>query len=114
MSEDYLGSGLYLDTSLDFDPNGIGDLRTVDGSDELQKDLAFQLLITLQEFVGPPLTPAVRADIKDLTIDTITSDTRVDDIDRGSLRVEKPDKNTIRLQAIVTANGTKQELVFTI
>ena len=112
MSERSLGSGLYLDKSLDFDPNTTGDLRTVSGSDELQKDLAFQLLITLDEFIGPPLTPATRADIKDLTIDTILSDSRVDSIDRGSLTIGKPDRHSIRLQVVVFADDERQELVF--
>lgn len=112
MPEENLGSGLYLDRELDFDPNETGDLRTISGSDELQKDLAFQLLITLDDFIGPPLTPGTRADIKSLTVDTITSDSRVDALDRGSMQVRKPDRNSIVIQVIVFAGGEEQELVF--
>lgn len=112
MPEENLGSGLYLDQNLDFDPNTTGDLRTVSGSEELQKDLAFQLLITLDEFIGPPLTPGTRADIKSRTVDTITSDSRVDSLDRGSLQVQKPNRNSIRLSVVVFAGGEEQELVF--
>jgi hypothetical protein len=112
MPEENLGSGLYLDQELDFDPSTTGDLRTVDGSEELQKDLAFQLLIVLSDYIGPPLTPGTRADIKSLTVDTITSDSRVDSIDRGSMQVTKPTPESIRVQVLVIADGDEQELVF--
>lgn len=112
MPEENLGSGLYLDQTLDFDPSTTGDLRTVSGSEELQKDLAFQLLIVLDEFIGPPLTPGTRAEIKSLTIDTITSDSRVDSIDRGSMVVSKPTPESIRVKVFVIAEGEQQELVF--
>lgn len=114
MPEENLGSGVYVDQNLDFDPNETGDLRTISGSAELQKDLAFQLLITLDRFVGPPLTPGTRADIKSRTVDTITSDTRVDSIDRGSIRVEKPNPESIRIEATVTAGGEQQQFVFNV
>jgi hypothetical protein len=112
MPEKNLGSGLYLDQTLDFDPSTTGDLRTVSGSEELQKDLAFQLLIVLGDYIGPPLTPGTRAEIKSLTVDTITSDSRVDRIDRGSMQVLKPNPNSIRIQVLVIAEGDEQELVF--
>jgi len=112
MPEENLGSGLYLDQTLDFDPSTTGDLRTVDGSEELQKDLAFQLLIVLSDYIGPPLTPGTRAEIKTLTVDTITSDSRVDTLDRGSMQVSKPTPESIRIQVFVTAGGDEQELVF--
>jgi hypothetical protein len=112
MPEENLGSGLYLDSNLDFDPNETGDLRTVSGSEELQKDLAFQLIYVLQEYIGPPLEPAIRSEIKSKTVDTVLADERVDSIDRGSLTVRKPDKNSIVIQADVVADGDKEELVF--
>lgn len=112
MPERNLGSGLYLDSDLDLGVGTTGDLRTVSGSEELQKDLAFQLLITLQEYIGPPLTPATRADIKSRTVDTILSDTRVDTLDRGSMTVTKPTPESIRIEAVVYAGGEEQELIF--
>ena len=114
MPEKNLGSGLYLDQTLDFDPSTTGDLRTVSGSEELQKDLAFQLLIVLSDYIGPPLTPGTRAEIKSRTVDTILSDIRVDSIDRGSMTVSKPNPESIRIQAFVIAEGEEQELVFNI
>lgn len=112
MPEINLGSGLYLDQSLDFDVSTTGDLQTTSGSEELQKDLAFQLLIILDDLMGQPLTPDTRAQIKSLTLDTILSDSRVDDVDRGSLTIGKPNPESIRIEAIATASGQPQELVF--
>lgn len=112
MPEENLGSGLYLDQTLDFDPNETGDLRTTSGSEELQKDLAFQLLIVLQDYIGPPLTPGTRSEIKSLTVDTITSDVRVDSVDRGSMRVQKVNPESIRISVVVTADGEREDLVF--
>lgn len=112
MPEENLGSGLYLDQNLDFDPSTTGDLRTVDGSDELQKDLAFQLLIVLSDYIGPPLTPGTRSEIKSLTVDTILSDSRVQDLDRGSMTVTKPNAESITIEVFVTADGGEHEMVF--
>ena len=112
MPEDNLGSGLYLDQNLDFDPSTTGDLRTTSGSEELQKDLAFQLLIVLDDYIGPPLTPGTRSEIKSLTVDTILSDSRVTSIDRGAMTVSKPNPESIRIEAFVTADGSNHELVF--
>jgi len=112
MAEENLGSGLFLDQSLDFDPSSTGDLRTVSGSEELEKDLSFQLIIILSDSIGQPITPATRSEIRSLAVDTITSDSRVDSIDRGSIELTKPDRETIRLQAVVTAGGETRELVF--
>jgi hypothetical protein len=112
MPEENLGSGLYLDQSLDLGVGSTGDLRTVSGGEELQKDLAFQLIIILSDLKGQPLTPDTRAEIKSLTLDTILSDSRVDDVDRGSMVIEKPDQNSISIEAFVEALGTGQDLVF--
>jgi hypothetical protein len=112
MPEDSLGSGLYLDQTLDFDINTTGDLRSSSGSAELEKDLSFQLLIILDGVKGQPLTPALRADVKDLTTNTLLSDSRVQSVDQGSMQVSKPNPEAIRINAVVTALGTEQELVF--
>jgi len=114
MPEENLGSGLYLDSGLDFDPSERGDLRTVSGSEELQKDLAAQLLFTLDEYTGAPLEPAVRSEIRSKTVDTMLADDRVNSVDRGSITVTKPDRNTIRIQLVLFSAGEGQELVFNI
>jgi len=114
MSDSSLGSGLYLDTNFDLDVGQTGDLRSVNGVDELQKDLAFQLTILLDNFIGQPLSPETEAQIKSITIDTLSSDNRVGQVDRSSITVRKPDRNTIAIQAPVIADNERRELVFEI
>jgi len=111
MPEENLGSGLYLDQTLDFGVGSTGDLRHISGSSELEKDLSFQLLIILDDLMGQPLTPEVEAQVKSLTVDTILSDSRVDDIDRGSMNLFKPNAESLIIQTLVTAGGSEQELV---
>jgi len=112
MAEEDLGAGIYLDRTLDFEVGGTGDLRTTSGGEELEKDLSFQLLIVLDELKGQRLTPETEANIKSLTVDTITSDVRVEAIDRGSIQVRKPGRNSLRIDAFVTTTDSEYELVF--
>lgn len=114
MSEDNLGSGLYLDQTLDLSVNTTGDIQTVSGSKELQKDLSFQLLILLKGYTGQPLTPEVRSEIKDTTIDALLSDSRVDSVNRGAIAVQRVGQSSIKLEVLLTALGGSQEFVFTI
>lgn len=112
MPEENLGAGPYLDSTLDFGVSRTGDLRHTSGSEELEKDLSFQLLIILDDFIGQPLTPELEAQVKSLTVDTITSDSRIRDVDRGSIRLFKPDRESLTISAPVEADGQEQELVF--
>lgn len=114
MAEDNLGAGLYLDQTLDFGVGSTGDLRYEEGSSELEKDLSFQLLIILDDLRGQPLTPETEAKIKSRTVDTITSDVRVDDLDRGSMQVAKPNGESLVIQTYVRAGGERQQLVLNV
>jgi hypothetical protein len=114
MSERFFGSGLYLDNTFDLDVGQTGDLRSVEGVDELQKDLAFQLTILLDDLVGQPLDPETEAQVKSITIDVLTSDNRVEDVDRSGITVRKPRRDTITIQTPVIADNETRDLVFEI
>lgn len=110
---DRLGRGIYLDQTLDFDISSTGDIRnTGNGSNELQKDLAFQLKIVLSPYVGEPLTPNNESEIKSDTVDTLLSDNRVRDVDRSTLSVKRTDRNTLSISTVATTAGGEQELIF--
>jgi hypothetical protein len=114
MSESNLGAGLYLDSKFDLNVAQTGDLRSSSGSEELEKDLAFQLKIVLDDIVGQPLTPDVRAEIISLTIDTITSDLRVQTLDRSSITVTRVRSDALFVEALVETKSGEQELVLSI
>lgn len=107
-----LGAGIALDETLDFSINGSGDIASTSGAEELEKDLSFQLLIILSDFKGQPLRPETESEIKSLTVDTISSDVRVDEVDRGSVEVEKPGREAIRIGVPVSTLQGEHELVF--
>lgn len=114
MVEQNLGSGLYLDEDLDLTVDELGDIETSFGIEELQKDLSFQLIFVLDPYIGQPLTTDVVSQVRSKTVDTVTADTRVDSVDRGSMTVRKPDPESITIQLNIFADGSEEELVFTL
>jgi hypothetical protein len=112
MAEENLGSGIELTQSFDFTLTPDGDIATVSGTEEINKDIAFQLSIILSPFEGSRLTPSVKNKIKSRTIDTLNSDNRVNTVDSSSITVRGVGDGTIRVDANYFAGGTQQELIF--
>lgn len=112
---DEFGSGLYLDQSLDFDVGPTGDLRTVDGVDELEKDLSVQMVASLQQYLGQPPTSNLDAQIFRTASDIATADTRVSSVIRSESTISfSQDRESITiLLAARTTSGT-QQLIFEI
>lgn len=88
MSEDNLGSGQYLDQNLDFEVDAGGDIQTSSGIDELQKDLAVQMIVSLSQFIGESPTPETEADIKRMAYRVAIADVRVSSVNRENITVE--------------------------
>lgn len=107
-----LGDGFFLDQTLDFEIAPDGDLRGEKGADELSKDLAFQLIIILDDLQGQPLTPDVRGQVKSLTVDTLLSDSRVVRVDESGIRVRQIGEGTLRVAVSLTTTEGPEELVF--
>lgn len=108
-----LGRGIFLDQALDFDLTNTGDVRmTVNGSRELQKDLAFQLKIVLDPFLGQRLTPNTKSEIKSDTIAVLISDSRVRDVDRSGVSIRETGRSSLAITATVNTIEGQQELVF--
>jgi hypothetical protein len=113
MSGREFGSGINIDSSFDFSINQNGDLEKVDGVEELNKDLAIQLSIALDEFRGQPLDNELKAEVKQQTIDTISADVRVQTVRSGRFQVDKPTRDTLAVKVPYITQNTEQELVFT-
>lgn len=110
--EEDLGSGIALDESFDFEVSPRGDIDSVSGAEELNKDLAFQLNILLDEFRGQPLNNELKSNIKTRTIDGINSDVRVDFVRESEIQIRQTDRNTISLLVPYNSEAGDQELVF--
>lgn len=109
------GSGVSLDSSFDFVVGANGDLETEDGINELQKDLAFQIAITLDQYLGRPPTKNTRAQALDAAAKVVLADPRVDSVDKEQSDVEFLTNNEeLELVLVIESNNEEQELVFNV
>lgn len=112
------GSGLHLNSTedtgyvWDLDVDETGDIRTVSGMDELQKDLAFTAAIELEEYRGEPTNPTVLNRIHGVVIDILEQEVRIDNIVNVDV-VETDISNRIKISALVESNNEDIELVIT-
>lgn len=114
MSEN-LGSGIYLDEQLDFEISGTGDIETVSGVGELQKDLSIQMIFQLDQYRGSPPTENTREKVASDVIQLMELDTRVDSVITSRLSVTFSDDNkSIEINAPARTNDGVQDLVFNI
>lgn len=109
-----LGASPALDQSFDFTIDGDGDIAAARGSDELQKDLAFNASFFLGPLIGQPLTSELRSDIVNTVIDVAESDERVRGVFADSIVVEQTDTGAIRVSLSVDTISTVEDLVIDI
>lgn len=110
--EERLGAGINLDRAYDFSIDSTGDIQSVSGAEELNKDLAFQLSIALDEFRGKPVTNELKSEIKSVTKNTILSDVRVRSVDSESIQIERSSRDSISVLAPYTSVNGQAELIF--
>lgn len=110
---DAFGSGIYLDERLDFAVNTAGDLRTVSGIDELEKDLSIQMIAGLRQYLGQPPTSNLDAKIFNTASNIALADTRVASVntDQSSVSFNQTRDEMILNLVVRTVDG-EQELVF--
>lgn len=107
MSERF-GAGIALDEDLDFSITPTGDLQTEEGTDELLKDLSFQLHFFLQQFLGQSPTEETKVSVLAEVEDVVTRDVRVDSLIADESRVSffGPRNAGIRVNvALVTSDN---------
>lgn len=109
------GAGIHLDEQLDFSVDSTGDLDGESGIDELQKDLAYNMILNLQEFLGSPPTSTLEAQIVGRAKQVANADSRIDVVVSGETEVSFDSSNEeIELSMTVIANGEEQNLVFNV
>lgn len=110
---DEFGSGIFLDEQLDFSVGNTGDLKHTSGLEELQKDLAFKMILNLEQFLGQPPSGNLKAKVADVASRVAIADTRVNSVVEDSIEVdfnETRDELTVKL-AVRTGEG-EQNLIF--
>jgi len=119
MSEDRFGSGIHIHGNArggqyewDFDISESGDIRTVSGLDELQKDIAFRAAVNLEDTIGGPLTPTKMNRIRSIIRSTIEEEDRVRRIIQLDVSRVDGRPNTVQVNSTLnTVEGTA-ELIF--
>lgn len=111
MTDETLGAGISLDESFDFELSGDGDIETVDGTEEINKDLALALTVLLDGFEGAPLTPDTSSRIREITRTAILADSRVDAVTNVSVTEVNSRDGSFSAKADYLAGGTEQELI---
>lgn len=112
MATDF-GSGIHLDELFDFSVDPAGDIQADRGLNELQKDLAFQMVINLDQYRGQPPSGNLGAKVLATARRVAESDARIDSIDEEASTVSfSDDREEITLKMIVQTRDGEQELVF--
>lgn len=107
-----LGAGPRLDRNFDLDVGGTGDLESVSGSAELEKDLAFQTARSLEAEFGQISDEETASRLRTRVMDIILADTRVINVNRLQLTVTGEKQEELKVNAIVQTSDGEQDLVF--
>lgn len=113
---DNFGGGIYLTTNTDQRPNWdlqtdeSGDIRTVTGSDELQKDVAFATAVRVQDSIGERLEPVVLNRIRAQVRGALNEEPRIDTV--IIIEANEVDTDTVEVVAQARAEDDTIELVF--
>lgn len=110
---DDFGSGIHLDQKLDFSVDSTGDLKTDSGVSELQKDLAFQMILNLGRYIGQPPSGNLKAKVAGTARRVATVDSRVRSVNEDKTRVLfSDDREEITVELTVRTDEGEQTLVF--
>lgn len=116
MTEENLGSGIYLDELFDFEVDQTGDVLSTDGIDELEKDLAVQMKFNLRQFLGEVPSSQLNAEVRRTVAQIAIADNRIVSVDRNNIDVEWKErtKKLVVSMSIVTNTNEKYNLVFNV
>lgn len=112
------GNGIFLDEDFDFDVDETGDIRASKGTDELEKDLAFQMAIALDPIIGQPPSQSTEAKLINRATAVALSDNRIESVDEDNVEVREIELSRRDVEYEITlpisSSQTVQELVFVI
>lgn len=107
------GSGIYLSTQADTPPawdmevTNSGDIKTVSGSQELEKDVSLSTTIRIGEEIGSHITPVVRNRIRARVLDALEDDVRINSV--LLLEVNEVPNQTDLLEVVAQVNAVEDE-----
>lgn len=78
--DDAFGAGIKLTRNWDLEIDNTGDIATVFGIDEFEKDVAYISAKTLHEYVGEPVSILTEKEIEQALIRVLREDERIDTI----------------------------------
>lgn len=105
------GAGPKLTQDLDWEVTTTGDIESVDGVDELQKDLALFSLINLEQFSGRRLRPRLKSRVVPQVNEILLNDPRIDEVFSVDVKFLQGE-DELEIVADVLSNNEEQELVF--
>lgn len=110
------GAGIYLTDESDLEPSwdlavdSSGDIKTVEGEDELLKDVSYSTAIRVGDSIGSTLSPVVMNRIKARVENALVDENRIDSI--LLVDVREIGDSTIEVVAEADSNQETIELVF--
>jgi hypothetical protein len=112
---DRFGEGLYLDDQLDFSVDPSGDLQSASGVNELQKDLSFQMIFNLEDFIGKPPSGNIEAKIINIASKVAIADSRVTSVSQEKSYVRFGDsRQSLELNLVVRTVSGEINLIFNV
>jgi hypothetical protein len=105
------GAGPYLTQDLDWEVTNTGDIRTTQGTQELQKDIALFAIAALQPILGQPESTETRGRMTAIVNDILNADPRVDKVVNVNVRFIGS-RNEAEVVADVITDNSEQQLVF--
>lgn len=110
-----LGSGIYLDGLFDFVADSTGDIRAAEDVNELQKDLAFQMIISLSKYLGQPPSGNLKEKIAGTAKRVAETDDRVDFVDSRKTEISfNSNRQEMTLKVTVQTEEGIEDLIFDI
>jgi hypothetical protein len=110
---DLFGDGIHLDEQFDFAVGTTGDLKSESGTDELQKDLAFQMVISLDKYIGQHPSGNLNEKVAGTARRVAEIDSRVNFVDTRKTEVSfSTDRQEITLKLFVKTDTGEKELIF--
>lgn len=113
MAEEDLGGGVQLDDDWDFIIDSTGDITTVEGVPELEKDLAFRSTVALQPYLGQPIDNTLAEKIRNILRNAMLDDERIAEVNSISFEQTQRDQLDVDV-TVTTADSASYDLSLTV
>lgn len=107
------GAGIALSQDWDFEVDATGDIETVSGEEELQKDVAFNVARRVRDVIGRRLDSATSKRIQIAVQSVLIDEVRIDEVQAVNVR-QTSRHDTFEVVASAIASDDEIELVFTV